>query len=378
MKTYIKGIFTLIISLLVVTSVNVYAATIGTSQSKDEVNIRNTIHTYFTNELDTIKTKRSIHSDNIIVNESLKEYSNLTNDYYASWYSKSEVSLGNLINYKIYIDYPNIEIKENTCAITLTKGTDMIFDIDPNIIQKARNDEYTFTLNKVNNKWLIEGIVSPDDTTDTQQINKLNINLNNTANKLNDLKTSYSNIDTIVSKFNKITANETKVEPAPLVTASYSGVTYNRLAAYQYALDNWDTYNLAYPKWSNDCTNFVSQCVSAGGFKEVRPAWYASSVSDTSTSWINVNDFYKWLTSTPGHIGYGTAASNMVISDVIQLYNNSWNVKDWSHCVIQTSNPSTQIYYAGHTTARWSYALANVYPTTKYTDARFIKIQNMP
>ncbi|MDF2854427.1 MAG: hypothetical protein K0Q87_278 [Neobacillus sp.] len=40
---------------------------------------------------------------------------------------------------------------------------------------------------------------------------------------------------------------------------------YNRLKAVQYAERWWNTYNPAYQKFENDCTNFISQCLHAGG-----------------------------------------------------------------------------------------------------------------
>lgn len=42
---------------------------------------------------------------------------------------------------------------------------------------------------------------------------------------------------------------------------SYS---YNRLKAVQYAERWWNTYNPAYKKFENNCTNYISQCLRAG------------------------------------------------------------------------------------------------------------------
>ncbi|MCZ2257449.1 amidase domain-containing protein [Sporosarcina sp. G11-34] len=44
---------------------------------------------------------------------------------------------------------------------------------------------------------------------------------------------------------------------------------YDREAAVQYANKWWNDYNPAYPKFDVDCTNFVSQCLRAGG----APMW---------------------------------------------------------------------------------------------------------
>src|SRR5690625_5397087 len=44
-----------------------------------------------------------------------------------------------------------------------------------------------------------------------------------------------------------------------------SSSTYNREAVVQYAEKWWNSYNSAFPIFEVDCTNFVSQCVYAGG-----------------------------------------------------------------------------------------------------------------
>ena len=44
---------------------------------------------------------------------------------------------------------------------------------------------------------------------------------------------------------------------------------YDREAAVRYANKWWNDYNPAYPKFDVDCTNYVSQCLRAGG----APMW---------------------------------------------------------------------------------------------------------
>ncbi|MBX4322004.1 amidase domain-containing protein, partial [Mycobacterium tuberculosis] len=40
---------------------------------------------------------------------------------------------------------------------------------------------------------------------------------------------------------------------------------YDRLNAVKYAETWWNSYNPRYTKFTNDCTNFISQCLRAGG-----------------------------------------------------------------------------------------------------------------
>ncbi|WP_245807750.1 amidase domain-containing protein [Halobacillus massiliensis] len=44
---------------------------------------------------------------------------------------------------------------------------------------------------------------------------------------------------------------------------------YNRREAVRYAEQWWDTYNPAYMNFENNCTNYISQCLKAGG----APVW---------------------------------------------------------------------------------------------------------
>lgn len=48
-------------------------------------------------------------------------------------------------------------------------------------------------------------------------------------------------------------------------TSNRAPFYYDRLKAVQYADTWWNEYNPAYQKFENDCTNFISQCLRAGG-----------------------------------------------------------------------------------------------------------------
>ena len=49
-------------------------------------------------------------------------------------------------------------------------------------------------------------------------------------------------------------------ERGPFLTAYY-----NRQAAIAYANEWWDKYNPRFPAFQDDCTNYISQCLYAGG-----------------------------------------------------------------------------------------------------------------
>lgn len=68
---------------------------------------------------------------------------------------------------------------------------------------------------------------------------------------------------------------------------------YNRLKAVQYAEKWWNTYNPAYRKFENDCTNYISQCLHAGdapmrGYPSQGKGWWMRN-NRWSYSWTVAN-----------------------------------------------------------------------------------------
>ncbi|HLR81445.1 MAG TPA: amidase domain-containing protein [Bacillota bacterium] len=84
--------------------------------------------------------------------------------------------------------------------------------------------------------------------------------------------------------------------------------SYDRRAAVQYAEYWWNSYNPAYERFSVDCTNFVSQCLAAGGAPmwgapvRERGWWYKDN--DWSFSWSVAHSLRWYLSgSTSGLTG---------------------------------------------------------------------------
>ena len=73
-----------------------------------------------------------------------------------------------------------------------------------------------------------------------------------------------------------------------------------------------------------NCTNFVSQCIYAGGCQmNYKPTfgWYYISLDERSPSWTGVEYFYNFITQNAdvGPFGRTAAADEAEIGDVIQL-----------------------------------------------------------
>jgi hypothetical protein len=99
--------------------------------------------------------------------------------------------------------------------------------------------------------------------------------------------------------------------------------SYDRLAAVKYAEHWWNSYNPTYKKFDVDCTNYISQCLRAGG-APMRGApnrnkgwWYQGN--NWSFSWAVAHSLRWYLSgSTEGLQGKEVeSASDLYLGDVI-------------------------------------------------------------
>jgi hypothetical protein len=118
-------------------------------------------------------------------------------------------------------------------------------------------------------------------------------------------------------------ANQEEEEPVQEV--KYGG-TYNREQAVAYAERYWNSANPAYIRFNDDCTNFISQCVHAGGIPMVYTGrrdkgwWYRGGKKPTwSYSWTVANSFYQLLKSgkPPMHAVQVVSPDLLLPGDVI-------------------------------------------------------------
>ena len=103
---------------------------------------------------------------------------------------------------------------------------------------------------------------------------------------------------------------------------------YDRIKAIEYAKKWAYDYNPRYydfTRLGGDCTNFVSQCLYAGGItmNYSKYGWYYISLNNRAPAFTGVNEFWDFGISNKG-VGYSlipTDLSNIEIGDVIQLTN---------------------------------------------------------
>lgn len=132
--------------------------------------------------------------------------------------------------------------------------------------------------------------------------------------------------------------------------------TKGRFAAAEYANANWNKRNSKYRAVSQgrggDCTNFVSQCMRAGGWeyvgnlvwKKSDKSWfYLSYPHFTSDSWVNVGKFRDFAVRT-GRSRLASHYYDMWHGNVVQHgYSGSWH-----HSTIVTGRKGNQPLLSYH------------------------------
>lgn len=155
---------------------------------------------------------------------------------------------------------------------------------------------------------------------------------------------------------------------------------YNRERAVEYAHKWAFKRNPAYYDFTGiggDCTNFISQCIHAGGapmnYKKDM-GWYYISASKRAPAWSGVQFLYNFLTSNRGigPIGKPIYREEIEIGDIVQLSFDGYTYEH-SLLVVEVGNPVSEetILIATHTDDSDYRPLSTYYAAKRY---RCIKI----
>nr|WP_052478382.1 amidase domain-containing protein [Kibdelosporangium sp. MJ126-NF4]CEL18012.1 hypothetical protein [Kibdelosporangium sp. MJ126-NF4]CTQ90760.1 hypothetical protein [Kibdelosporangium sp. MJ126-NF4] len=105
---------------------------------------------------------------------------------------------------------------------------------------------------------------------------------------------------------------------------SNAAVQYNYTAMINYALTYWNSYNPAYRSFSNDCTSFISQILTAGGWTEVpgfyqsSQAWWYNAMLTQSYSWAGAQNWMEFAQLNSGRTTRVPYIYQLVSSDILQ------------------------------------------------------------
>ncbi len=134
---------------------------------------------------------------------------------------------------------------------------------------------------------------------------------------------------------------------------------YNREKAVAYA-HRWafgrNPLYADFTSMGGDCTNFISQCLHAGGAAmNYTPVtgWYYISMNNRAPAWTGVEEFFRFLTTNKGKGPFAVTATIKDIQpgDVVQLSFNGGRRYAHSLLVVEAGYPPTlrNILVATHT-----------------------------
>lgn len=131
---------------------------------------------------------------------------------------------------------------------------------------------------------------------------------------------------------------------------------YNRKLAVEYA-QKWALHrNPEYYDFEDlggDCTNFVSQCLLAGGieFSYQDYGWYYHTANSKSPSWTGVDEIFSFAINNTDFTGPKfdlITLGELEVGDIIQLYTD----KLWTHTLIVSKfgldKTMSNIYVCAH------------------------------
>lgn len=130
-------------------------------------------------------------------------------------------------------------------------------------------------------------------------------------------------------------------------------IKYNRENAINYAQKFALGKNPKYYHFEGiggDCTNFVSQCILAGGAKmnyDKYYGWFYINKDNRSPSWTSVKYFERFLlsSSSPGIQAEITPIDQLEIGDIIQIRQKEYG---FNHTVIISKITIDEIYVCSH------------------------------
>jgi hypothetical protein len=307
-----------------------------------------------------------------------------------------------LSQYKFDLTYKSIDINSSEANIMLVENSEFKFSCINDGFSKKHNIEHKFTLRKIENQWKITRHDSSEDEFMLIRDGMREFrSYEGVKDYYLDMMRKEKNKENTKIRNKKSDEEELKREKEDSLESNASDETvkinyYDREKAVLYAkkwTENGEKLRNS-PPWSNydsplgggDCTNFVSQCIYAGGipmdYKGIEYEqwkWYSDTYNPAPVpkgrvaSWTGVDPLYNYCKNNKA---FGMSAqigddwSLLHIGDVVQLGRNE---KDFFHSVIVSgyiydkNEVLKDFLISCHTTDRSEYPLsAYSYPLKRY------------
>lgn len=225
---------------------------------------------------------------------------------------------------EIIYNKTTVQGKRAEVKINVTKTWNYSFSPD---IESAAEDDYIIHLTKDEQNWKINSIEGLTDTVMDDAINNMTdeISAQDREIYIQELEKNYGynlekqKMNTEKSEANLISPSSGNV--STMVANGYSGGDASR-----YALDHATNPSSSYHYYKGkDCTNFISQCLYAGGIKQHvgnaydKNCWYYKTSTNRSSSWTGAPEFYYYINSDVSKIKKSNGSWGTVeIGDIIQ------------------------------------------------------------
>lgn len=153
----------------------------------------------------------------------------------------------------------------------------------------------------------------------------------------------------------------TNAAPSIQLASLYTGDEASRGAIVEYALKYSMQRNPNYKSMPDDCTNFVSQALVAGGWKQIygaqndERAWFGNNIFETKT-WSTAQPMFDWGFHTAGNFKYVT---NFTPGDITFWVWKGSNTFDHS-TVVTYVDAQGQPYFSEHSNDHVNKSLAAI------------------
>ena len=157
---------------------------------------------------------------------------------------------------------------------------------------------------------------------------------------------------------------------------------YNKQKTIEYATFWWNKRNPNFYNFDTlggDCTNFISQCLLAGGIEmntSKNSGWHYYSLTNRTPSWTGVEEFFNFSVNNKTSFGPKikvVTISEVEVGDIVQLMQNKTR---FNHNLLITKidgiNNLTNIKVTCHTNDALNKSLADYF----FKKIRFLKILN--
>lgn len=376
----IKKILTSLIATIFIATIPVSTyATESNTNSTSEDTIKNTIINYFTSNLEAEKQQKAINNEYIDENSLLKECNALTYELKGKVNKAHDLQLE---SYSCDININSTTFENNLIKINVDNNVTCKYNSSDDISKYS--ESHILYLKNVNDKLLVEqDIESLEGKSNEIEsfLNKENsISNNSLTYSTSDTYSPYESytqkqIDLLKSDLNNISRYlpNTNLNSYSIYKKASSfrdyNVIFNRQGAVNYALQHVSDP----PRYSSDCTNFVSKALHYGGgipkdYSSSRTGWY--ELEEGTPAWVSVEPFWEWIVCRKGYAADYYSEDFANPGDVIQLQRTGYSM--FTHTVIVTGRRGNMLYVSAHTNPSYNVPITNYYPTGTYENIRYL------